>query len=260
MRAGSMGRALVGMLIVAGVAAPLPAQDAPTRLTMSVKPRGSTVIGVSTDRPAHVTVFAVGRGPGGNPIQLLASDAPVAGRTAGQNTGVVAKALSGSDWSRFEPTAQVLVVAIASETAPNLERFVTNDRWATDVVVPDSALVDGERLIASIASTLFADGAPYVGRALPTELETLGLRNFAAVARQFDTYACPLSTQQAFLFARIEVPTLTIAEVRRAMSALLDAGDIVSTGFREMNLAEPFLNQNEDRYLRRGAPLNSCAF
>ncbi len=144
------------------------AQVATTSLTVSGGLAGGHTVEVRADRPSFVTLFAVGRSEKGNPLLMLLGDDDA----QKARKRVESRRLRPSEMLRLADASEVVVVALASAVRPNLTAFQTDGAWASDLLLADSATVDGKRLIAALADAVYPRDVVYAARILPVDLET----------------------------------------------------------------------------------------
>ncbi len=148
---------------VAALAWVVPAAAQPTVPAVSLRGglSGRQPLEVRVVRPSYVTVFAVGRSTNGNLIQLLSS-ALGESRTPKAGRRFTPRALTDEERQLFALTDETVVIAIASSTQPRLDTFLhaadAPDRF---LLLPDSIVSDGNRLIGSLAGELFAANTDY---------------------------------------------------------------------------------------------------
>jgi len=151
----------VQVALVAGVATvECRAQTESAALSMQGALTSREALRVQVTQPAFVTVFVVGRGASGTEIQLLSAERGEA-RLITRGGRCAPRALTQAERRRFSLTEETVVVAIASTDRPRLDAFVAGEENGGYLVVADSIVADGNRLIGSLAGELFAPNVQY---------------------------------------------------------------------------------------------------
>ncbi len=116
-------------------------------------------VSVSVDSTAYVAVFLLSPGMRESPLQVISPATPATSSQLAAGRRQRTLPLAASALLRQSSAGEPIIVAFVSTVQPNLDVFRDGDRWATDLVVTDTAAAAPSALVQSLATALFGVAA-----------------------------------------------------------------------------------------------------